>query len=271
MKKQESDPVETYIAQGGSWARDRQDNDRASRRIAWIVAAGASTIAVCEALALVVLMPLKTVEPLTLLVDRQTGFVQALRPLEPEMIAGDTALTQSFLVQYVIAREGFDAGSLQTNYRKIALWSSGAARAQYIASMQASNPASPLSAYPRSTVIDVQVKSVTPLTRNAAMVRYDTTRQDPDGRRQPVRSWVTVIRYLYAKAPLSVADRYVNPLGFQVTSFHRSQEALSPTVIQGLPQVPQSYAPQEESRQSSMVPSRSPVQELAPPTRRDVP
>ena len=28
-------------------------------------------------------MPLKTVEPYTLLVDRQTGFVQALKPLDP--------------------------------------------------------------------------------------------------------------------------------------------------------------------------------------------
>ena len=59
------------------------------------------------------LMPLKTVEPYTLLVDRQTGFVQALRPIDAERIAADRALTQSFLVQYVIARESFDIDSLQ--------------------------------------------------------------------------------------------------------------------------------------------------------------
>src|SRR3546814_3839138 len=81
---------------------------RASRRTAWWVAGGAAFIAVCEALALLFLTPLKSVEPYTLLVDRQTGFVQQLKPLDAETISANRALTQSFLVQYVIAREGFD-------------------------------------------------------------------------------------------------------------------------------------------------------------------
>ena len=72
------------------------------------MAIGAGTIAVLEAGALILLTPLKTVEPYTLLVDRTTGYVQALKPLDADKIAPDTALTQSFLVQYVIARESFD-------------------------------------------------------------------------------------------------------------------------------------------------------------------
>ena len=112
MNKQAREALDAYYVEAESWAQDRQDELRKSRRTAWIVAAAAATVAVLVALALIVLTPLKTVEPYTLLVDRNTGFVQALNPIDPERISGDAALTQSFLVQYVIARESFDADSL---------------------------------------------------------------------------------------------------------------------------------------------------------------
>jgi type IV secretion system protein VirB8 len=218
----------TYFAEAASWASDRNDALRSSRRVAWIVAGAASTVAACEALAIVIMMPLKTIEPYTLLVDRQTGFVQALKPLDPQMVSADRALTQSFLVQYVIAREGYDYATLQSDYRKVGLWSAGRARASYLATMQASNPDSPLVRLPRTSVVDVRVKSVTPMSEHSAMVRYDTQRRDAGAQPQPAQSWVAVVRYRYTGEPASVADRFVNPLGFQVESFRRSQEALPP-------------------------------------------
>ncbi len=182
MKKTSRESLDAYYREAESWASDRQDLLRASRRTAWIVAAAAGTIAVCEAIALIVLMPLKTVEPYTLLVDRHTGFVEALKPLDANRIAPDKALTQSFLVQYVIARESFDIAALQSNYRKATLWSADPAKADYVTSVQVSNPASPLARYPRSTiVVSTRVKSMSPLGGNSALVRFDTQRVDAGG------------------------------------------------------------------------------------------
>lgn len=218
--------ADKYFAQAASWAQDGRDALARSRRNAWLIAAAATVIAVCEALALLVLMPLKTVVPYTLLVDRQTGFVQELKPLDAQTISPDRALTQSFLVQYVIAREGFDYSTVQSDYRKVGLWSTGAARADYIASMQASSPDSPLARLPRSTILDVQVKSVTALGNGAALVRFDKRRRDAGGIAQPAQPWVAVIHYGFSGEPLSVADRFINPLGFQVRRYRRSQEAV---------------------------------------------
>jgi type IV secretion system protein VirB8 len=226
MRKTTKPDQDRYFAQGASWAQDRRDALTTSRRIAWIIAGIAVVIALCEALALVILMPLKTVVPYTLMVDRQTGFVQALKPLDTQLVSGDRALTQSFLVQYVIAREGFDYDTLQADYRKVGLWSTGRARADYVNGMQASDPDSPLARLPRSTVIDVQVKSVTPLSANSAMVRYDTQRRDAGGQVQTPQSWVAAVHYGYSGEPASIADRFVNPLGFQVQRYRRSQEVL---------------------------------------------
>ncbi len=227
--KNDKAALTAYFAEGDSWAYDRNETLRRSRKAAWIVAGAACVVAVCEAIALVALTPLKTVEPYTLLVDRQTGFVQALKPVDAQLVTSDAALTQSFLVQYVIAREGYDYTALQSDYRKVALWSGGQARADYLTNMQASNPASPLVRFPRSTTIDVEVKSVSSLGRNSALVRFDTRRRDAGGQARIMGSWVAVVRYSYSNAPMSVADRMINPLGFRVTGYRRNPEILPAT------------------------------------------
>ena len=235
MNKQSRQALDAYYSEAESWAHDRQDALRASRRTAWIIAAGAATIAVMEAVALIVLLPLKTVEPYTLLVDRHTGFVQALQPLEAQRISGDAALTQSFLVQYVIARESFDIDALQANYRRVALWSAETARSSYFAKMQVSNPESPLVLYPRSTVVETRVKSVSPVARNVAMVRFETRRIDAGGQPQPPQSWVAMIRYRYSGEPMRLEERFVNPLGFEVLRYRRDAEALPPELPPAAP------------------------------------
>lgn len=228
MKMKARESLDAYYREAGSWGQDQQEGLRASRRIAWIVAGVASTVALFTAIALLFLTPLKTVEPYTLLVDRQTGYVQALKPLSVDRIAGDTALTQSFLVQYVIARESFDIDSLQSNYRKVALWSTGTARAQYLAAMPASNPESPLFRFPRTTVVETRIKSVSPVGKDVAMVRFETQRREAGGRMLPLRHWVAIVRYRYSAEPLSMEDRLVNPLGFEVVRYRRNIEIMPP-------------------------------------------
>ena len=91
MKKEARESLDAYYREADSWATDRQDALRASRRVAWIIAAAAVVVAIFEALALVFLAPLKTVVPYTLMVDRNTGYVQALKPIDANTIAPDTA------------------------------------------------------------------------------------------------------------------------------------------------------------------------------------
>ena len=226
MKKQAREALDAYYVEADSWAYDQADALRTSRRTAWRVAFAALLVAVLLAVALIVLMPLKTVEPYTLMVDRQTGYVQALKPLDPEQISGDRALTQSFLVQYVIARESFDVDSIQADYRKVALWSAERARSEYISGIQVSNPASPLARLPRSSVIETRVKSVSPVGTNVAMVRFETRRRDAGGQVGPASAMVAMIRYRYSGAPMRIEDRFINPLGFEVLRYRRNAEAL---------------------------------------------
>lgn len=218
-----------YYAEAASWSQDVNGALRTSRRIAWIVAVAAGSIAVLEAVALVAMMPLKTVVPYTITVDRQTGYVETAQALRPGALSQDAAVTQAFLAQYVLAREGYDAADVQSAYRKVALWSTGDARAQYLRNMSAANPQSPMKLYPATTVLHPTIKSISLLSRDSAMVRFDVERRDhgsPGGERQ---SYAAVIGFRYTGAPMRMEDRFLNPLGFQATSYRRDSEMIGAT------------------------------------------
>ncbi|MEP5937334.1 MAG: VirB8/TrbF family protein [Erythrobacter sp.] len=217
-----------------SWAASDSDRLERSRRLAWIAASISAAIAMLLAIALVLLLPLKTVEPYTLLVDRQTGHVEALEPLDQQTISADAALTRSFLVQYVIARESFDLDSVSQDYRKVGLWTVGAERQRYLAKMSSANPSSPTQTLPRNAVVRTQVKSVSSLSEKSSLVRFETERSDLNGRAYQPQHWAAVVSYQYSGAAMSADDRLLNPLGFQVTRYRRDAETLTsePTVEQ---------------------------------------
>ncbi len=259
MNDQSRGPLSDYYEEAGSWASERAAMTRANHRYGWIVAGVLGTVAVLEAIAIVVMMPLKTTEPYTLMVDRQTGYVQALKAVTPEAIAPDTALTRSFLVQYVIAREEFDIDTLKTNYRKVALWSAGEARARYTADMNAGNPASPLTTLPRRALVEVQIRSISSLNADTALVRFATTRTDPGAQRAEPQLWAAVIKYQFSSAAMSAEDRFTNPLGFQVVRYRRDAE-VPPPVPAPATQGPPAAARPVASAQSPNAPVSQPRQ-----------
>lgn len=224
------------FSEAASWAADRDRLRERSHKRAWILTWILAAVAVTEGLALLALAPLKSVVPYTILVDRQTGFVTQLDPARPARLASDEALTRSLLVQYVAAREGFSIGSVRADYRKVMSWSTGPARDSYARTMPASNPESPLALYPRSSVVEVLPKSVSELEEGSALVRFDVVRTDDGGRTWPAVPFAAVVRYAFAPRQMTVEERFLNPLGFEVSRYRRDPEAL-PTAA------PESEAP----------------------------
>lgn len=248
MMPESATELQDYLKQADNWATDRRASELRSRRIAWVIAGAATIVAVLEAGALMLLAPLKTVEPYTLLVDRQTGYVEALQPLKRQTISADAALTRSFLVQYVIARESFDLGSIRQNYRKVALWSGGDARVAYTGMMQANNPASPFATLPKGAQVEVVVKSASSLGPSTSLVRFRTSRTDAAGVGQPPRDWAAVLSYRYSGAAMSAEDRMVNPLGFEVIRYRRDAEMIPEPPIMSQSAQPQEGAPAQVVR-----------------------
>lgn len=234
MDELRSEPFAKRIFQqrADTWGEDLIERADTERRRAIRLAGVAALIAVLEAVALATLAPLKTVVPYTILVDRQSGYAEAIKGLAPGPLTQDSAIAQAAIVQYVIARETFDASDLRANYEKTALWSDGSARADYRRLYQRDNPDSPLKLYPATTVVSTVVKSVSMVRPGSATVRFDTLRHDQGASGGERRSWTAVIDFRFSGAPMRMEDRFINPLGFQVTHYRRDAESAVPTPVQ---------------------------------------
>jgi type IV secretion system protein VirB8 len=213
-----------YYDRAASWDHDVRGGLVRWARVAWCVAAAACAIAVLEAMALIALTPLKTVVPYAFVVDRQTGFIEAVRPLQAGALSQDAAVTQSYLAQYVLARETFDLVDLKDAYRRTLIWSAVSARDDYLKQMAASNPDSPQRVYPKTTRVQVSVKSISLLRPGSALVRFSTDRSDA-GASAERRDYAAVIGYRFTGRPMRMGERLENPLGFEVTSYRRDAES----------------------------------------------
>ncbi|MDQ3074308.1 MAG: VirB8/TrbF family protein [Pseudomonadota bacterium] len=218
---------EDYYAAAKSWAEGQSSAAPRETRIAWRVAAGASVVALLLALALAFLVPLKTVEPYVLTVDRQTGAVESASTVESGKLSQNEAVIQAQLASYVIARETFDATDLSEMYRRVQLMSSRPVAAAYVAQMAATNPESPLRVLNRGDTVAIKIRSVSLINDGAGLVRFTATRTAQGGGVGQPTNFVAAISFGFNGRPLRQSDRYDNPLGFQVTRYRRDVEGLA--------------------------------------------
>lgn len=215
-----------YYASALSWADDRVVAERRMRKLAWTIAGVASAIALLLALTLLLLVPLKTVQPYVVTVDRQSGAVEVATTLNKGKLTENEAVIQSQLANYVRVRETFDATDLQASYRRVQLLSAPPVRSAYVAQMAAGNPASPLRTLSPGDTVSIKIKSVSLVGPGAALVRYDATRTLAGGRAAGSTAYVSAVSYGFAGQALRVEDRFDNPLGFQVTRYRRDAEGI---------------------------------------------
>jgi type IV secretion system protein VirB8 len=227
-----------YYEAASSWAQDTHASLRQSRKTAWIIASVAVGVAGLQAIAMAFLLPLKQSVPYTITVDRETGYVQTARGVELGPISESEAIAQSFAVQYVLARESFEASDYQDKFRKTLMWSQGAAETEYRREWDKANPVGIRNRVRPTTRIKVTVKSVTILGPRSAMVRFDTEQSEGASSGGMLQPWVASITYSFSGKPISEQDRYMNPLGYQVATYRRDAETAQPINVAPPPPPP---------------------------------
>lgn len=215
-----------YYAAAQSWAAGQAGASSREARMAWRVAAGASAIALMLAIAIAMLLPLKSVEPYVLTVDRQTGAVEAASTLQTGTLSQNEAVIQAQLAGYVIARETFDSTDLPQLYRRVQTMSARPVATAYVAQMAATNPDSPLRKLNRGDTVSIKIRSVSLIGDAAGLVRFTATRTALGAATGQSTNYVSAISFGFNGRPLSQADRFDNPLGFQVTRYRRDPDGM---------------------------------------------
>ena len=214
-----------YYEQGDTWDYEIHRKNEQSKKRAWVVAGVASTIAILAMLAVVLVLPLKEFAPYVITKDNSTGYIEVTRGLAPGDLQDDEAVTQANIVQCLTARETFDAQDVKENFEAVNLCMSEGALAEYRTLYARGSETSPVQLYGYAGVASVQIKSVQLLTPTTASVRFQTTLTMRE--RDTVNHWVAAIQFRYVQKPTSLAERFKNPLGFQITRYRRDQEIVT--------------------------------------------
>jgi type IV secretion system protein VirB8 len=220
-----------YFQEAAAWDHDRVLNAQRSARVAWRVAGAGWVCAITSGASLLLLMPLKRVEPFVVRVDSSTGIVDIV-PLYTGNATFDQSVTRYFLTHYITVCERFNFATAESDYEECGAFHGARRNQAWSALWSRSNPGSPLNVYKDGSTVRAQVVSVSFFQRgngvaDLAQVRYvKAHRQGSEGEEQ-LTHWIATLQYVYTAPSKDPRIRRWNPLGFKIVELVTEPEVLA--------------------------------------------
>jgi type IV secretion system protein VirB8 len=224
--------LESYLSEAVSWDQDRVAMQQRSARTAWWVAGAGWICTLMLGVAIMLLMPLKRVEPFVIRVDNTTGLVDVV-----PVYAGNAPMPQVvaryFLDHYVTVCERFNFSTAESDYQECGAFHTAQRNQAWYAAWNKTNPASPLNLYKDGTTLRAQVTSVSFFTRadgvtDLAQVRYTLGKRQAGSAEEARSYFIASIRYTFAAPSTDPQVRRWNPLGFKIVDFRTEPEVNAP-------------------------------------------
>ncbi|WP_297881599.1 virB8 family protein [uncultured Campylobacter sp.] len=200
-----------------------------SNRRAWTVAFIFAAIAIIAVVAVIMLTPLKTVEPYVIRVDN-AGMVDIITTVKTEDLTQNEALDKYFISQYVKAREGYYYNILNQDYLLVQMLSTPEIAELYRKIYEGKSARQ--EALKNDNEVSIDIKSVV-LGESAgaktATIRFDATTRKTGAQPQilgTAAKIVTLSYDYYPDNPQSEEERLKNPLGFKVTAYRIDDEII---------------------------------------------
>jgi len=229
MGKRKGTPVkaadfERYVIESEGFERDWTDELRTSRKTAWVIACAGVVMGILGLAAGVAGLSQESPPPLVLRVDNATGAVDVVGTMPVEVQSYDEQTDKYWINDFMLCREGYDWNMIQTCYDKIGLMSVPQVQADY-ARVYNDIDGRHIKLANRARILP-HVTSITPDTDNrTATVRFTTQVIHDNGTRELPQRFIATLAYRYVyDAKLTEAQRMVNLLGFQVTSYRIDSE-----------------------------------------------
>lgn len=222
--------VDQYLNEIKEFETDRVALAKQSANKAWKVATAFGALAFLAVGAVVVMMPLKTIEPYLLKVDMTTGHTEVVRPLnDAKGVSYGEVLDKYWLNQFVIARNGYEWETIQNSFNTVKLMSGRQVFGAY--SNYIKGDKSPTKTFADKKVIKLTVQGVTFLpttSKDEALAQVRFTRVIENNQGAPAlgyapTQWTATVTFDYRASITTEDERLLNPLGFQVTSYREDR------------------------------------------------
>ena len=223
--------LEGYFAEAASWDADTRAQGRRVVRLSLAVAGAGWITSLALSGALMLLMPLKRVEPFVVRIDNSTGIVDTV-PVYTGHAALPETLTRFLLTHYVTVCERFNFATAESDYEECGAFHTAQRNQAWYALWSPNNPGSPLNAYKDGTTVRAQVTSLSFFTRangvaDLAQVRYVKAKRAAGGAADKVTHWIATLQYAYTSPSADPRTRAWNPLGFKIVDFKPEAEILN--------------------------------------------
>lgn len=249
-KKAVTPQVENAVAKAANFEVTIADMARRSERRAWVVAWTAIVMALILAGGYFFFLPLKEKVPYLVMADAYTGTATVARltgNFGDQGITASEALNKSNISHFVLARESYDYSQFgQRDWNTVHAMATPLVSSGYAKLYAKTNPGNPHTLFGKNKSIRVKILSLqlgdasanTSATPKSATVRFQRSLYDKvSGTSEPLDSKIASVEFVYkSNLKMDEANRVLNPLGFQVTSYRVDNDyAASPPIDNEMP------------------------------------
>lgn len=220
-----------------SWYQDRYETVTVQRNVLFLVTVIALIGLAGAVMAVAGISDSKIFEPFVVQIEDKTGALTRVDTRAAERYKSEPAVIKYFLAKYVEARESYNIDSYQHFYYTVVrMLSNGEVYGGFRQTLTEGNADNPLK-LARNSFRDVEIKSISFLEKrnrntnskvqesDIAQVRM-VIRQKQAQSNQVEKEWNYIATIGYGFFPLDLSEQqlYINPLGFQITSYSLARE-----------------------------------------------
>ena len=165
----------------------------------------------------------KKIVPFVIEIEKKSGTAVLVDPVSVKQYSADKSLIESFLVRYIKARELFHPDTFQYHYyTEVRLLSNANVYNDFRYWIRISNQDSPINLYANIISSSIKIKSIQHISTDAVQIRFSLNFREKNN--SISKDKIAFISFGYHNLEMNQDERYVNPLGFQVTSYRVDNE-----------------------------------------------
>ena len=217
-----------------NWYSDRYGSALFQRNFLFILLCIALIVIGCAVFQVGAIASQYTVRPFVIEVEETSGITNVVNPLSNKDILSNEILTRYFIMKYIRARESYCDTDYKFNYLTVVrLLSTGGVFYNFKKFVNF-DPKSPILLYGKALCVNVKLRSFQFFSeptddpnkpKQTAVIRF--TLIDNEGGKKVKLYRLASLEYKYSQMEMSMDDREVNPLGFQVVNYNVTDEIIT--------------------------------------------
>lgn len=207
-----------------SWYSSKYQLVAVQRNILFFVSFFSITSVMVAVIFVKQIMSSKSLVPYVIELEEKTGVPTVVEQLNQSHFTADVALKRYFIYSFVRAAEGYNPGTFKDDYNKLRLLASANVYRQISSRLNPRNKTSAAYLLANKGMIEIALKSLSFVNANKATIRFRTRNVGQVYGFVNNRDMIIDMEFIFANLNLSAEERYINPLGFQVTRYVVDEE-----------------------------------------------